>query len=270
MVGGTTTLGAVVAATTYLTMLVVPVQSSLSLLGTVHEGLAAARRVFAVLDREPPVCPEAGPDTAPGERLTFVGVRSEHLAGPVSFEVGPGDRLVLVAGSGAGKTTVADLAVRFREPSAGRVLLDGRDVRGLPPRTVRRSVVVVEQEPVLRADSVRANLLVGDPDASDEDLTAALLVAAAGDVVEAGLGAPAAALSGGQRQRLAVARAVLARPGVLILDDALTQVDPVTEEAVLRGLDQAFAGGLLVLTRGPCPLPFATADLLRGATAVAS
>jgi ATP-binding cassette subfamily B protein len=231
--------------------------------------------------------PAPGPDRPWGARVSFRGVRLDYGdqaapaaaagqspdgkpgravagdgAGParpaaldgVDLEIEPGMRVALAGGTGSGKSTLTALLPRLYEPSAGRVLLDGHDVRDLTLDSLRGAVATVAQEPVLLSATLRENVAFGRPDAGDREVLGALAAAAALDVVDAlpdGLdtvvGEQGWTLSGGQRQRVALARALVARPRVLILDDALSSVDMATEARILAGLDDAVGDATVLL-----------------------
>ncbi|MBV9949908.1 MAG: ATP-binding cassette domain-containing protein, partial [Myxococcales bacterium] len=169
----------------------------------------------------------------------------EHL----SFEVKPGESVALVGATGSGKSTTLGLLHRAFDPQSGRVTVDGVDLRDLSIASLRRNIGVVFQEPMLFARTIRENVLVGDPEASDAELTAALGRAQATEIImrqadglETRIGEHGRSLSGGERQRLAIARALLKNPPVLVLDEATSALDAGTEVKVKRALEEAMRG----------------------------
>ncbi len=196
-------------------------------------------------------------------RLVFehVGFSYPGVATPVlrdvNLSIEPGETVAIVGLTGSGKSTLASLPTRLYDVTTGRITLDGIDVREITIESLRSHVAVVFEEPVLFSMSVRENLVLGRPDASDDDIDDALELAQAGFVhglpwgLDTRIGEQGMALSGGQRQRLALARAVLARPSVLVLDDPLSALDVHTEALVEQSLASVLRDttGLLVVHR---------------------
>ena len=202
-----------------------------------------------------PENPAPLPEPAQG-RLAFEDVRFHYPSRPdtpaldrFTLEVAPGEVVALVGPSGAGKTTVFQLLLRFYDPSSGRVVIDGVDARAADPRELRRRVAVVAQDPVIFASSVLENVRYGRPDASDEEVRDALAMANALDFVmrlpeglASSLGERGVKLSGGQRQRVAIARAILADRAILLLDEATSSLDAESEKAVQLALERLMHG----------------------------
>lgn len=261
---GAVDAGDVVTAAYLLTVMAVPVRAFGWVLGELPRALVGYDRIAGILDAPSTLVPgtQALPHAAGGlaVRLEGVGVdvpasgTTATLLDGVDLEVAPGTTVAVVGSTGAGKTTLVSLLARLSDPTRGRVLLDGADVRGLAAGEVPAQVALVTQQTFVFEDTVRANVTLADPgdDGAPEDpaVWEALRVARVDDVVRAlpgGLDAPlgerGANLSGGQRQRLAVARALVRRSRLLVLDDATSAVDPRVEAEILGSLASARGGG---------------------------
>jgi ATP-binding cassette subfamily B protein len=247
---GATDPGELVAIAYLFTLLALPIRAIGWVLADLPRALAGYDRVTPVLDATgaTPYGPEAAPVGSGGAGLgvqdvgfTFDGQAQATLEG-VTFDVPAGSTIAVVGPTGAGKSTLAGLLVRLVDPVGGRVLLDGLDLRRLREGELSAQAAFVAQSAFLFDDTVRGNITLG-ADFADQDVWAALRVAAADDFVAAlpeGLdtrvGERGASLSGGQRQRLALARAVIRRPRLLVLDDATSAVDPAVEARILDAL----------------------------------
>ncbi len=279
---GLLSLGGLIAFLSLQLQLVWPIDALGWILAIGQEAATAAERVYEVLDTPVEIADLPGA-VALGRvqgRLRFEGVGFRYpgadrpVLRDVSLEVEPGETLALVGATGSGKTTLVSLVPRLYDVSQGRITMDGHDLRGLRLDSLRRVVAVGFEEPILFSASVRENLMLGVAEATDEELATALEVAKAEFVFElpwgldTRIGEQGLSLSGGQRQRLALARAVLARPRVLVLDDPLSALDVHTEALVEEALARVLAGttGLVVVHR---PSTLALADrvaLLEGGT----
>jgi ATP-binding cassette subfamily B protein len=280
-------LGGLIAFLSLQLQLVWPIDALGWLLAVGQEAATAAERVYEVLDAplevadRPGARPLARGHVRGSLRFERVGFRYPGAHRPVlhdvRLEVEPGETVALVGATGAGKTTLVSLVPRLYDVTEGRITLDGHDLRDLGLASLRRIVAVGFEEPLLFSASVRENLLLGDPDADDRRIAEALATAQAEFVhdlpwgLETRIGEQGLSLSGGQRQRLALARAVLARPRVLVLDDPLSALDVHTEALVEQALARVLAGttGLVVVHR---PSTIALADrvaLLEGGTITA-
>jgi ATP-binding cassette, subfamily B, bacterial len=257
-------LGGLVAFITLTLLLVWPIEATGYILATGQEAATAAQRVYEIMDTEPaitgppvPSLPAARParparqPRAPA-RLVFdqveFGYPGREVLRGISLALQPGQTLALTGATGSGKTTLLQLVPRLADPVAGRVMLDGTDIRTLPLPALRAQVGCAFEEATLFSASVRENVSFGAPGATESEVEAALAAAQAGFVydlpwgLDTRIGEQGLTLSGGQRQRLALARAILGRPAVLVLDDPLSALDVHTEEKVSHALRQILAG----------------------------
>jgi ATP-binding cassette subfamily B protein len=273
---GRLTIGELVAFNAYVLMLVWPLRMTGMIVAQAQRAVAAAQRIDQVLSTAPAIGdrPDAQPLPArsPAGEVRFEGVRFNYrsLAGrPVLHDLDlvlhPGEAVALVGPTGCGKTTVARLVPRFYDVDAGRVTLDGVDVRDLRLQELRRAVGIVFEETFLFADTVRGNIAFADPEASDADVRRAAHLAGAHEFIAAlpegydtVIGEHGYSLSGGQRQRVAIARAILADPRVLILDDATSSVDPTKEHEIREALAEVMRGRTtIVIAHRPATIALA-------------
>jgi ATP-binding cassette subfamily B protein len=226
------------------------------ILNSVQQSLIGARRVFEILDRPVEIASPARPvplarlrGAVSFDRVWFGYEPGQQVLRDISLEVPVGQCVAILGVTGAGKSTLMSLIPRFYDPQAGRVLIDGVDVRQLELDTLRRNIGTVFQESFLFSHTVAANISFGQPQATREQVERAARIAAAHDFIMAlprgydtVLGEGGTGLSGGQRQRLALARAVLLEPPILLLDDPTAAIDPETEQEIFAALDRAIAG----------------------------
>ncbi|MFA4901518.1 MAG: lipid A export permease/ATP-binding protein MsbA [Desulfobaccales bacterium] len=256
VIRGTSTPGTFFSFLAALLMLYQPIKSLSSVQNIVQEGLAAGARVFGLMDREPEIkdAPKAAVLTPLAQEIDYVRVNfaydgRQNILHKVEFSVRRGEVVALVGPSGAGKSTLLNLLPRFYEVTDGVIRIDGNDIRDVTLASLRRQIGVVTQQTILFNDTVRHNVAYGRLAAAEEDILGALKAAHAYDFVMAmpdGLdtliGEQGVRLSGGERQRLAIARALLKDPPILILDEATSSLDSESEREVQQALDLLIKG----------------------------
>lgn len=256
VINGSITAGSLVAFLTYAVNISNPIKRLSRVIGNIQKALAAAQRVFDVLDLpediknapDAKVLPKVKGDVRFND-VSFAYNENEEVLSHVSFEVKPGEMVAFVGPSGAGKSTVASLLPRFYDAINGSITIDGQDIRKVTLDSLREQVGIVPQETVLFNGSVYDNILYGRLDATREEVEAAAKAANAHDFImqlpdgyETMLGDRGMNISGGQRQRISIARAILKNPQILILDEATSALDTESERVVQEALDRLMVG----------------------------
>jgi ABC-type multidrug transport system fused ATPase/permease subunit len=254
VINNSLTLGEFTAFYTYVVMLTGPMRTLGIALGMSQRAIASGNRLFEILDREPVITgkPGAPPLPAGGGHVEIKGVslryEGEEALSEIDLEAEPGRVVALVGPTGSGKTSLVALLARLYDPSAGQVLIDGADLRDVALETLRTEVAFVADDSFLFSTTVADNIAYANPEATREEIETAARRAQAQGFIErlpAGyetmVGERGLTLSGGQRQRIAIARALLADPRILILDDATSSVDAQTEAEIKRGLQEALS-----------------------------
>ncbi len=249
VIDGSITMGTLVAFLAYQARLIGPIQGMMGLYTNLATARVSLRRVREILDTVPEVVERADALALPTAKgaVTFDGVTLTHARGGpvldgVSLSVRAGERVAIVGRSGEGKSTIADLLMRQLDPDAGRVTMDGHDLRGLKLDDLRRHVVVVDSEPVVFDATLEENIRYANDTATDSMVREAAeraglggLIARLPEGIRTAAGERGRALSAGERQRVSLARAILADPAVLVLDEATSSLDPATEAEVAEG-----------------------------------
>lgn len=262
VMAGNTSLGTLVAFQGYVWNLVWPIRMLGQLINVFEEALAAAPRLFEVLDATPAIADAHGAMAAPSfmGKLQFNNVSfrfsdgEEDALKDISLSVEPGQVLAIIGGTGSGKSTLVGLIPRFFDPQAGEVLIDGYDLRSLTLDSLRRQIGIVLQDTVLSSATIAENIAYGRPEVELESVMQVARLAQAHDFIASlphgygtRIGERGVGLSGGQKQRLALARALLMDPRILILDEATASVDVHTEYLIQEGLTQVMQGRTVVI-----------------------
>ena len=257
VLAGRLTPGDLVLFVAYIAMIFKPLEALAYTAAAVQNAAAGARRAFAVLDEIPNVtdAPDARDFShrvhgrIAFEDVSFAYGRGSTVLARVNLEIEPGATIAVVGASGVGKTTLASLILRFYDPTAGRITLDGSDLRAVTLKSLRANLALVTQEPILFAATIRENIAYGRPDATDAEIEAAARAAGAHEFIQAlpekyhtPIAERGASLSGGQRQRIAIARAFLKNAPVVILDEPTAALDAETEERLLQTFQHLMKG----------------------------
>ncbi len=261
VLAGTLTPGELVSFLLYTMMIASPIAAYTGLYSQLQQAIGASEHVFDLLDTPPEM--QDAPDAIPLPSLTgwvrFEAVNFDYqdsgqplgsgeareVLHDINLAANPGQVVALVGPSGAGKTTLVNLIPRFYDPTAGRILIDGYDIRGVQMRSLREQIGIVPQETSLFSGAIRSNIAYGKLDATQEEIEEAARAANAHDFIsrmpqgyDTLVGERGMKLSGGERQRVSIARAILKDPRVLILDEATSSLDSESEQAVQEALDR--------------------------------
>ena len=256
VIRGELTIGELVAFTTYVGQLLAPTRRLGMIISALSQAVASGVRIFEILDTKSEVAdlPGARPlDRVEGsvrfEGVSFGYFGRRQVLSNVDFEAHPGEVVALLGATGSGKSSVINLVPRFYDPTDGRLLIDGQDIREVTLNSLRDQIGIVLQDTTLFASTIRENISFGRPDATEEEILAAARAACAHEFIlemsegyDTRVGERGMTLSGGQKQRIAIARAILKDPRILILDDATSSVDTATEAKVQEALANLMEG----------------------------
>jgi ATP-binding cassette subfamily B protein len=256
VIQGQIRIGELLVVLTYIASVYQPLEQISTTIGTIHEQLVQLNASFRLLDTVPEV--DEKPDAVElgrargrvsAEHVGFAYKGRKHTIQDVSFEAPPGERIAIVGHTGAGKSTLMSLLIRFYDPHEGRIAIDGVDVRDLKLASLRDQISVVLQDPLLFSGTIAENIRYGKLDATEAEIVAAAKAANAHDFIsalpqgyETELGERGAQISGGERQRISVARAFLKDAPILILDEPTSSIDSKTEGVILDALDELMEG----------------------------
>jgi ATP-binding cassette subfamily B protein len=250
------TVGEFFAFNLYVSMLIMPLRMLGMWIGQSQRATAAGERIFQILDEPEEIADQPGATALPPgagqvafEAVTFGYDPERPVLEDIDLTIEPGRNVAVIGHTGSGKTTLTALVPRFYDVTAGRVTIDGVNVRDVALTSLRRAIAVISQDPFLFSTTVRENIAFGAPDARDEDVERAARQAQAHEFIaelpqgyDTVIGERGITLSGGQRQRIAIARAIVTAPRILVLDDATASVDATTEAKIRLGLREAMEG----------------------------
>ena len=257
---GTLTLGTLTAFISYMWQFYGPIQSLSNLIQPLQEALTSGERVFEILNVKPEI--EDQPDSVvfkfkghiKFENVCFGYEKYVDTVRDINLEIRPGEVVGIVGPSGSGKTTLMKLLLRFYDPSSGRILIDGVDIRKIKLSSLRRQIGIVLQEPILFSGTIAHNIAYGKLDAEPEEIIAAAKAAYAHNFImklplayDSPVGERGSRLSGGERQRIAIARALITDPKILILDEATSSVDTITERLIQKALENLIKGRTTII-----------------------
>jgi ATP-binding cassette subfamily B protein len=256
VITGRITLGTFMAMQMYIFGLIWPIRFCGWLVNLMQQAIASAPRIFEIIDALPDIydIPDAVEMTEMKGHVIMENVSYSFPDGTqgledISFEVRPGEAVAIIGGTGSGKSTLIGLLPRFYNPSKGRILIDGIDIKNIKLSSLRAHIGMVMQETFLFSDTIRENIIYGKPDATQEEIENAAKIAQIHDFIEdlpegynTRVGERGIGLSGGQKQRIAIARAILTNPVILILDEATSSVDTATEKTIQAAMKEIMKG----------------------------